>query len=204
MAMLQFVASAGIQQRPTIQERLLWSITYTKAAAANMANRDLPGAGRLGDAGRGGARQGAGEADRRAPSPRRSAATARRLFAQALETPGGLKIETIHAFCTRVLQSAPFEANVPPRFEIADDVAQAEMLREARRDLLAQAAADPEGELAQALELLARQAAQDTFDAMMREALRQRALFSDAQGRARDAAGDARRARRLSCGSRPI
>ena len=37
------------------------------------------------------------------------------------------------------------------------------------------------------LDLLARQAAQDTFDAMMQEALRQRALFNDAEGRARDA-----------------
>jgi ATP-dependent helicase/nuclease subunit A len=161
-------------------------ITYTKAAAANMANRvfkalsvwaTLPDevlAKTLTDL--------TGEA----PSLKQRAA-ARRLFAQALETPGGLKIETIHAFCTRVLQAAPFEANVPPRFEVADDLAQAEMLRAARRELLALVVADPEGEAAHALDLLARQAAQDTFDGMMQEALRQRALFSDAQGRARDA-----------------
>ncbi len=164
----------------------LLCITYTKAAAANMANRvfaalsawaTLP------------------EAELAAvlsrltgkPPSRDSLAAARRLFAQALETPGGLKIETIHAFCTRVLQSAPFEANVPPRFEVADDLAQAEMLREARRELLRAVAADPDGEEAQALDLLARQAAQDTFDAMMQEALRQRSLFNDAEGRARDA-----------------
>lgn len=164
----------------------LLCITYTKAAAANMANRvfaalsawaTLP------------------EAELAAvlsrltgkPPSRDSLAAARRLFAQALETPGGLKIETIHAFCTRVLQSAPFEANVPPRFEVADDLAQAEMLREARRELLRLVAADPDGEEAQALDLLARQAAQDTFDAMMQEALRQRSLFNDAEGRARDA-----------------
>ncbi len=161
-------------------------ITYTKAAAANMANRIFRVLGEW-------ATLDEATLDKALVKLTGSAvsvaqrATARRLFAQALETPGGLKIETIHAFCTRVLQSAPFEANVPPRFEIADDVAQAEMLREARRALLAQAAADPEGELAHALELLARQAAQDTFDAMMREALHQRSLFSDAQGRARDA-----------------
>jgi len=76
---------------------------------------------------------------------------------------------------------------VPPRFEVADDLAQAQMLRAARRELLAAVVADPEGEAAHALDLLARQAAQDTFDGMMQEALRQRAFFSDAQGRARDA-----------------
>jgi ATP-dependent helicase/nuclease subunit A len=164
----------------------LLCITYTKAAAANMANRvfaALSAWATLPEA----------ELDTvltrltGKPPSRESLASARRLFAQALETPGGLKIETIHAFCTRVLQSAPFEANVPPRFEVADDLAQAEMLREARRELLRLVATDPEGEEAQALDLLARQAAQDTFDAMMQEALRQRSLFNDAEGRARDA-----------------
>ena len=164
----------------------LLCITYTKAAAANMANRvfaalsawaTLPEAELV------------KELTRLTGNPpsRESLAAARRLFAQALETPGGLKIETIHAFCTRVLQSAPFEANVPPRFEVADDLAQAEMLREARRELLRLVAAEPEGAEARALDLLARQAAQDTFDAMMQEALRQRSLFNDAEGRARDA-----------------
>jgi ATP-dependent helicase/nuclease subunit A len=39
---------------------------------------------------------------------------ARRLFARALETPGGLKIQTIHAFCERLLQRFPVEAGVVP------------------------------------------------------------------------------------------
>ncbi|HEY5794036.1 MAG TPA: double-strand break repair helicase AddA [Bosea sp. (in: a-proteobacteria)] len=163
----------------------LLCITYTKAAAANMANRvfaalsawaTLPEADLVAAL--------AKLTGEQPSAPQRAAA--RRLFAEALETPGGLRIETIHAFCTRVLQSAPFEANVPPRFEVADDLAQAEMLREARRELLMAVAADPQGAEAEALDLLARQAAQDTFDAMMQEALRQRALFNDADGRARD------------------
>ncbi len=161
-------------------------ITYTKAAAANMANRVFKALGEwatMPDAALGAALEKlSGE---RATPHRREAA--RRLFAQALETPGGLKIETIHAFCTRVLQSAPFEANVPPRFEVADDLAQAELLRDARRELLAGIAREPEGAEARALHLLAEQAAQDTFDAMMQEALRQRALFSDSEGRPRPA-----------------
>lgn len=161
-------------------------ITYTKAAAANMANRIFKALGAwatMPDAELAAALEKLTGA--RANLSQREAA--RRLFAEALETPGGLKIETIHAFCTRVLQSAPFEANVPPRFEVADDLAQAELLRDARRDLLAAIAAESEGAEARALHLLAEQAAQDTFDAMMQEALRQRALFSDAEGRPRQA-----------------
>lgn len=162
-------------------------ITYTKAAAANMANRIFKALSVWATLPDGDLARELTKLTGEAPSVKQRAA-ARRLFAQALETPGGLKIETIHAFCTRVLQAAPFEANVPPRFEVADDLAQAEMLRAARRELLAAVVADPEGEAARALDLLARQAAQDTFDGMMQEALRQRALFSDTQGRARDAA----------------
>lgn len=164
----------------------LLCITYTKAAAANMANRVFAALSAWATLPEPDLVATLAKLTGEAPSPTQRA-DARRLFAQALETPGGLKIETIHAFCTRVLQSAPFEANVPPRFEVADDLAQAEMLREARRELLLAVAADPQGAEAAALDLLARQAAQDTFDTMMQEALRQRALFNDAEGRARDA-----------------
>jgi len=161
-------------------------ITYTKAAAANMANRIFKALGAWATLEEAALARELTELTGRTPSAAERA-KARRLFAEALETPGGLRIETIHAFCTRVLQAAPFEANVPPRFEVADDLAQAEMLREARRELLALVAGDPQGPEAQALDLLAQLAAQDSFESMVQEALRQRALFSDENGRARDA-----------------
>ncbi|MEO1611513.1 MAG: UvrD-helicase domain-containing protein, partial [Pseudomonadota bacterium] len=47
---------------------------------------------------------------------------ARRLFAQALETPGGLKIQTIHAFCDSLLRRFPLEADTPPQFRVMDDL----------------------------------------------------------------------------------
>ena len=53
------------------------------------------------------------------------------LFAAALETPGGLKVQTIHALCTRLLQQFPFEANVPARFAVLDDRDQTEMMERA-------------------------------------------------------------------------
>lgn len=46
---------------------------------------------------------------------------ARQLFAKALETPGGLRIETIHAFSGRVLRRFPLEAGVVPGFSELDD-----------------------------------------------------------------------------------
>ena len=47
---------------------------------------------------------------------------AKGLFAKALETAGGLKIMTIHSFCTTVLERFPLEANVPPNFKVIEEL----------------------------------------------------------------------------------
>ncbi|MCG8505126.1 MAG: UvrD-helicase domain-containing protein, partial [Sphingomonadales bacterium] len=57
---------------------------------------------------------------------------ARRLFAQVLETPGGLKIQTIHAFCQSLLGRFPVEAQLEPGFEVMDERSAAEALASAR------------------------------------------------------------------------
>ena len=95
-------------------------LTYTTAAAANMANRlfgILAAWVPLDDASLdAGLTEVLGQAPSAAERTR-----ARRLFAEALETPGGLKLQTIHAFCTRVLQTAPFEARIPAHFDVISD-----------------------------------------------------------------------------------
>src|SRR5579872_3782232 len=58
---------------------------------------------------------------------------ARRLFAAALETPGGLKVLTLHAFCQIVLSRFPLEAEIPPAFEVLDDPSARELIGEARQ-----------------------------------------------------------------------
>ncbi len=93
-------------------------ITYTRAAANEMIDRLFA---RLGDwsvmdEGRLRAKL-AGLEDRAEGSyTDADVRRARALFARALETPGGLRIETIHAFCARVLRRFPLEAGVSPRF----------------------------------------------------------------------------------------
>lgn len=109
-------------------------LTYTKAAAAEMSNRVfrmLAEWSRLDDttlSQRIAAIQGS---EPSAADLKR----ARQLFATALETPGGLKIQTIHAFCEAVLQRFPLEANVAGRFNVLDDQAAANLLAESRRML---------------------------------------------------------------------
>ena len=76
---------------------------------------------------------------------------ARELFACALETPGGLKVQTIHALCTRLLQQFPFEANVPARFAVLDDRDQNEMMERANLAVLLDASRDPDSAAGRAL-----------------------------------------------------
>lgn len=103
-------------------------ITYTKAAAAEMKDRLFA---RLGAWSTMGDDQLARElsklnnnGERDEPLDRFDAARlrqARALFAKALETPGGIKIQTIHAFAERLLRQFPLEAGAPPGFGVVDD-----------------------------------------------------------------------------------
>jgi ATP-dependent helicase/nuclease subunit A len=92
---------------------------------------------------------------------------ARRLFAEALESPGGLRIQTIHAFCERLLKRFPLEAGVVPQFSVLDERATEELLEEAKDNLLRDAAVNDAG-LADALAALTEHAGEERFDDLMR------------------------------------
>ena len=61
---------------------------------------------------------------------------ARRLFARTLEAPGGLRLQTVHAFCEALLKRFPVEARVPPGFAVADEPATADLLAAAQTVVL--------------------------------------------------------------------
>ncbi len=115
-------------------------VTYTKAAAAEMQRRLFDRLGEwaiLPDAPDG---DRPGLRDQLARLEGRDAGSygpeelsrARALFARALETPGGLKIQTLHAFCEKLLRRFPLEAGVAPNFKVMDDAAAAEIAASAR------------------------------------------------------------------------
>jgi ATP-dependent helicase/nuclease subunit A len=165
-------------------------ITFTKAAAANMAERVFTTLGHwvtLDDASLDTAIREVGIAHPNA----RLRKTARELFASALETPGGLKVQTIHALCTRLLQQFPFEANVPARFAVLDDRDQAEMMERANLKVLLDASRDPQSATGEALLTAMASAADVTFKDVVREACLSRDHFmawTDAAGNAEAAA----------------
>ena len=72
---------------------------------------------------------------------------ARRLFARALETPGGLKVQTIHAFCEAILHQFPLEAGIPSHFEVLDERRENDLLSESRAKVLQFALGHPDQEI---------------------------------------------------------
>ena len=148
-------------------------ITFTKAAAANMANRVFDELRRwtaLDD-------EALDAAIRRMSNLHPDStqrARARRLFALALETPGGLKVQTIHAFCTRLLHQFPFEAAVAARFTVLDEAAEAQLLSESSLGVLLDAALAPNAPLGRALATAIAVAADRTFKEVVGEAIRKR------------------------------
>ncbi|MBR1234456.1 double-strand break repair helicase AddA [Bradyrhizobium sp. AUGA SZCCT0182] len=166
-------------------------ITFTKAAAANMAERVFSTLGHwvtLDDASLDAAIKEVGIANPNAKLRK----TARQLFACALETPGGLKVQTIHALCTRLLQQFPFEANVPARFAVLDDRDQNEMMERANLAVFLEASRHPDSATGQALRMAMASAADVTFKEVVREACLSRDHFmawTDTAGGAHVAAG---------------
>ncbi|MET3927320.1 double-strand break repair helicase AddA [Devosia sp. 2618] len=120
-----------------VEPQAILCLTYTKAAAAEMRRRV---ADRLGEW----AVMDEGKLDKElidieGPNyPHHLRERARTLFAKALETPGGLKIVTIHAFCESVLHRFPLEARVPYDFSVIEDDERSALLLAAREAVMAQ------------------------------------------------------------------
>jgi ATP-dependent helicase/nuclease subunit A len=145
------MASAGSGKTHVLSQRVLrlllegerpesiLCLTFTKAAAAEMSTRvfkaladmvhkdDASLQAQLRDMGV--------AADR--------IAHARTLFVRTLDARGGLKIQTIHAFCQSLLARFPLEAELPPGFGTLDDMKAALWLREALESEMAAAQSDP-------------------------------------------------------------
>jgi ATP-dependent helicase/nuclease subunit A len=141
-------------------------LTYTRAAAAQMANRVAEELGEwasCSDAALDAAFENL--LGRQPASPVRR--LARQLFARVLDVPGGLRIMTIHAFCQSLLRRFPLEAGVAPQFQLIEERDAAQMLRESEQAALLRAAAKPDSALGRAVSTVTARIAESEFDELM-------------------------------------
>ena len=118
-------------------------LTYTKAAASEMQNRLFQRLGAWAMLANDALRAELVDLGVAGPFPSDYLQKARTLFARAIETPGGLRIQTIHSFCAALLRRFPLEAQVSPDFREIEDRA-AELLR---AEILDRMPEGPEGHL---------------------------------------------------------
>ncbi|MBD3677419.1 MAG: double-strand break repair helicase AddA [Rhodobacteraceae bacterium] len=146
-------------------------LTYTKAAASEMQNRLFKRLGAWAMTPDEDLREDLRTLGVEGTIDREALAHARRLFAMAIETPGGLKIQTIHSFCASLLRRFPLEAGVSPQFTEMDDRA-ARLLREDIVEEMAQQA--PE-----AMQGLARVYTGEDFARLTEEIVKHSAGFAE-------------------------
>src|SRR5438094_155879 len=196
-------ASAGTGKTKVLTDRLLalmldgtdpariLCLTFTRAAAAEMANRvnvrlaawaTLP----------------PGQLDEelaaligRMPDEYETT-LARQLFARVLDSPGSAKIATIHAFCQSLLRRFPLEAGVPPEFAVIEERSAAEALAEAAETVIAAARDGTEPGLAEALALVARYTAEERFVELMAALAAERGKLRGASATGEPGCADAR------------
>lgn len=173
-------ASAGTGKTKVLTDRVLnlllagnaphklLCLTFTKAAAAEMSNRINAKLA------------GWAVADDRAlaaalaelvgrPATEAEMLRARRLFALVLDSPGGMRIETIHAFCQSLLRRFPLEAGLAPHFQVMDDRDAGELLDAAKEEVLSAARDGADTALAQALDQVTRHVHETAFPELMGE-----------------------------------
>ncbi len=151
-------------------------LTYTKAAAAEMSARVFDALAKWVSASDHDLKENLKDLLKRSPSEE-EIERARTLFAYTIETPGGLKVQTIHAFCERLLQRFPLEAGVTPGFSILDDDMVRTLKREAIDAVLQRATSDPEGAYGIALSTVVAFASDDRFDELLSSAISERSFL---------------------------
>ncbi|WP_135081165.1 double-strand break repair helicase AddA [Terasakiella sp. SH-1] len=141
-------------------------LTFTKAAAAEMANRIADQLGKWSIM---------SDEDLKAtlhdlltrPANEEEFTLARQLFAHVLDTPGGLQIQTIHAFCQSLLRRFPLEAGLAPHFQVMDERNAAELLKKAQDEILMDARLGRTPELYEALRAVTQHIHETAFPELM-------------------------------------
>lgn len=173
--------------RPGTAPHKILCLTYTRAAASEMAERLLKRVSAWAVMPEAELAQNLAQLTGGTPDNVMITA-ARRLFYQLVDGPDQVRLMTIHAFCQSVLARFPLEAGVPPHFSLIEGEAAKALLSDARQKVLLQAERDPI--LSDAVKSLAAIASEDGIQELMddllmdAEALRRSLLATPAAVRA--------------------
>ena len=172
-------ASAGTGKTKVLSDRVLrlllagikagklLCLTYTKAAAVEMSSRVSKKLSEWAVAGEKELEEELIKLYGQLPSDYNEAqklkAQARRLFAVLLDTPGGIKIQTLHSFYQEILKRFPIEAGISPRFEVMDQRTTKEAIEQIKSNLIAEINLRPDSPAAEAMNFLTTHVSEKKF-----------------------------------------
>lgn len=99
---------------------------------------------------------------------------ARTLFAKLLDTPGGIKVQTLHSFCADVLKRFPLEAGISPYFSVLDDEETQNALAQIKIAIIQSKDNLENPELSQAVNYFIANMSEQTFDSMLKKIIESR------------------------------
>ncbi len=114
---------------------------------------------------------------------------ARKLFAVMLDTPGGIKIQTIHSFCQEILKRFPLEAGISPHFEVMDDRTGREAFEEIKNLLIDEIHNHPDSETAKAMAFLTANTSEKNFPKIINNIISARSKISRLSGNGKNIDG---------------
>jgi ATP-dependent helicase/nuclease subunit A len=104
---------------------------------------------------------------------------ARRLFAEVVDSPAGLHIMTIHAFCQSILGRFPLEAGLSPDFTVLEERETRLLLDQAKTEIFTKASHEKTSALAQALYGIAAEMNEEQFTGLLNDFCKERQQVSD-------------------------
>lgn len=162
-----------------VKPQKILCITFTRAAAAEMAIRITDALSRWAVCSDDELRKNLDDLQNRAPRAEQLI-EAQRLFARTLSCPGGMRIRTIHAFGQEILRRFPIEAGLPPHFAVIEEIEARALQEEMQADVLRTASEAPDSDMGRALRLLVRDLGERGFEEAMKTVLGERAHLESA------------------------
>ena len=104
---------------------------------------------------------------------------ARTLFAKLLDSPGDIKIQTIHSFCTDVLKRFPLEAGISPYFEVLEDEEANNALTQIKTEILLKENHTDNTDLSAAIDYFAENMSETTFPNVLKKITEHRREMTD-------------------------
>ena len=183
-------ASAGTGKTKVLSDRVLrlllegadrtkiLCLTYTKAAAVEMSSRIAERLSKWAVMKEEDLEEELinlyGELPDNAKETKKLKSKARQLFAILLDTPGGMKIKTIHSFCEEILKRFPLEANISPYFEIMDERSSSQALDDIKKQILSFAAQNPQSEIGKSIKHITENISEFSFGTVIDNVLKNR------------------------------